>query len=160
MSGIQSLMSVGSLILFTMLILQRNSLTINHISRTLQIEAIAASTSLGQSIIERIHSVAFDEKTTIKEVETSNELSDVLGPEAGESMLAQFDDVDDYNGFSWNGATEKFGTMNAKVIVSYGTEANPDIISSTKTFFKKVEVRVTNQYLMNDTVSIKTIRGY
>ena len=160
MTQTQTLLIIGGMTLLSTLILTRGSNTINHLARTLHIEAVSASFSIGQSAIEQMNAVAFDENTKTQDVKVASGLSTTLGPETGETLLSHYDDVDDFHNYTWSGSTEKLGTFNAKITVNYGTTANPDVTTSTKTFYKKIQILITNQYLLQDTLRLQTIRGY
>jgi len=159
MTQTQTLLIIGGMMLLSTLILTRGSNTINHITRTLHIEAVSASYTIGQSAIEQMNSVSFDEKTITADIKLASDLS-TLGKDTGETLLNHFDDVDDFNDFTWSESTEKLGAFNAKIKVTYGSTANPDITTTSKTFFKKIEILITNQYLLQDTLRLQTIRGY
>jgi hypothetical protein len=159
MTQIQSLLIIGGMTLLSTLILSRGSNTINNISRTLHIEAVSAAFSIGQSAIEQINSVAFDEKTISGDIKLASELS-TIGKDTGETQLNHFDDVDDFNDYTWSESTEKLGAFNANIKVSYGSNADPDITTNSKTFYKKIEILITSLYLLQDTLRIQTIRGY
>jgi hypothetical protein len=160
MTQTQSLLIIGGMTLLSTLILTRGSNTINHLARTLHIEAVSASYSIGQSAIEQMNAVAFDEATITQDVKNASALSSALGPELGEILVTQFDDVDDFHNYTWTGSTDKLGNFNAKITVNYGSTANPDVTTMSKTFYKKIQILITNQYLLQDTLRLQTIRGY
>ncbi len=160
MTQTQSILVIGGMMMLSTLILTRGSNTLNHLSRTFHIEAVANAYEIGQSAIEQINSVAFDEKTVTTDVNKTSDLSAILGPDGVEILLNQFDDIDDFKNYTWSESTEKLGVFNAKVNVSYGTTANPEITTTSRTFYKKIEILITNQYLLQDTLRLQTIRGY
>jgi len=160
MTQIQTILVIGSIILLSTLILTRGANTVNHFARTFHIAAVSNAFEVGQSVIEQINSVDFDENILIDDVKKPSQLSSVLGPEIGEYSLSHFDDVDDFKNYTWSDSTEKFGVFNAKINVSYCSNKNPNITTTEKSFYKKVEILITNKYFLKDTVRLQTIKGY
>ncbi|MBN1793370.1 MAG: type II secretion system protein [Candidatus Omnitrophica bacterium] len=92
--------------------------------KSVKAEALNTATSLSQVLMEELCSKKFDERDT--EDDTGN-WSAVLGPDTGESARADFDDVDDFHG--WSGLVDdQFPYYTASVTVGYVDEASPDTI--------------------------------
>jgi hypothetical protein len=100
MSGIQSLLAIGAVLLFGLVSLRFNSAVIQNISLEVQNKVYLTAFSLADDVIEEIKQKAFDECTAdgkLKVVALSS-LTDpaLLGKESGENW-PDFNDIDDYN---------------------------------------------------------------
>lgn len=122
-------------------------------------EAIITGTGIAQSIFDEIQGKAFDENTTKSFVSDANSLASTPGKDSGESLRSSFDDVDDYNGYVSSDTLYKLGVFQTDVLVNYVSASNPDIISYSKTFAKRVDIKVTNDYL-TDTLKFSQIISY
>lgn len=76
-------------------------------------------------------------------------ISPTFGTETGESARSQYDDVDDYDGYSENSAAYADGTVIAsgwkrKVQVDWVTLLDPTQKSNTETGLKRIIVKVTS----------------
>lgn len=129
-------------------------------------EAYKTASDLGQSLMAEILTKKFDEvfnpdtSSTVYQGPTTypNGFSTNLRTEAGEAIprpdvapynsLTKYDDVDDYNGYSRTTETiNGLGAFRDSVIVYYvtmGSSTTPPVYSSTKTWFKKIDVWVTS----------------
>lgn len=116
---------------------------------------------LAQSIIEEIQTKAFDEKTIHNPVWNTNSLtsSGTLGKDFGESLNTQFDDVDDYKGYSTSINIDKVGTFALNVNIYYVQQMNPDVPSGTQTYSKLVRVSISNESLP-DTLRFQQVISY
>ena len=112
-------------------------------------EACITAAGLGQSMIDRILTEYFDQKSIGKTFTTPDSLTAVgsLGPDAGESSVASYNDVDDYKGYIEYDTMAVFGVFTTRVDVNYAQKFNPDVISNVRTFTKRIDVFVTNSYL-------------
>ena len=74
-------------------------------------------------------------------------LSTVLGPEASESTRADFDDVDDFDGYTALVSRQRNGQpldVRVRVTVRYVQPDAPSTVSANPTLAKEVEVTVTD----------------
>jgi hypothetical protein len=109
--------------------------------------------SLADDLIEEMKQKAFDEQTVDFRSISPGELTpsylfapEVLDP--GEnSYPSTWDDIDDYNGYSKQIALPHAEGFTVTSQVDYVQENNYDQVSSTQTFFKRIEVRVSSDYL-------------
>lgn len=81
--------------------------------------------------------------------------------------LRSFDDVDDYNGYRrrvntrlFTGTVASANAFTVSVQVYYVTPTNPDGISSSRTYLKKVIASVTHPVYLKDTLQLSTIIAY
>jgi len=146
----QQLLVIGALIILGSLVLTFNRSTQNVNANNYFNTAVIDATASGQSIIESIQTKAFDEQTVLSAVTSAGDLTGVgsLGPDAGESNPLQFDDIDDYDNYTEVDTFQQFGNFSVSVQVNYVQKYSPETISSTPTFIKKIDVTVTNSYLV------------
>lgn len=152
MSGIQSLLAICAVWLFALVSINFNSSVVHNISIEVENKVYLTAFSLADDMIEEIKQKAFD-KRNIGEggaIVLTPDLSQLTSPDSlgreGE-VWPYFDDVDDYNGYSKNVGLPYVETYNVSVDVHYVNGNDPDTNISTRTFYKKVEVTVTSQYM-------------
>jgi hypothetical protein len=148
MSGIQSLLAIGAVLLFGLVTLRFNSSVIQNISLEVENKVYLTAFSLADDMIEEIKQKAFDEKTLIFPTPDSSQLTlpNSLGSE-GESW-PYFDDIDDYNNYSRPIGLPYVDSFFVSTQVYYVLGNNPDQqTTATQTFYKKVEATVTSPYM-------------
>ena len=157
----QQLLSIGALILLSLLILNINKSTNNRLTEMYSNSATIAATGIAESMIDEIQSKAFDENTVYKAVDKTTDLTspNSLGPETGETNVHQFNDVDDYNNYTTKDTITNFGVFGVRVKVYYVVNMDPSVKSSISTFAKKVDVYVNNSSL-TDTLEISNVVAY
>jgi len=153
MSNIQSMLAIGSLFLLSLVSLNFNSALLQSNTAELENKVYLTAFSLADDVIEEIKQKSFDEKTVV--FPTVNPLtltpSGSLGPEGGE-IYPFYNDIDDYNNFTRDADAPHSEKYHISTKVYYVSETNPDIKSSTQTFYKKVDVTVSSPYLNNNVV--------
>jgi hypothetical protein len=155
-------MTIGALVLLGVFMLSANGLMVDNTRLAEQNEYCLTSLSIAQSIIDEAKSKSFDEATLTQTVTLSGGLTPpgLLGPESPEfthspdtsanglyGSSQAFDDVDDYNGYVRQASTKRVEGFTARVAVAYASPVNPDSISSSRTFCKRMTVTVTNKYM-------------
>jgi hypothetical protein len=157
----QQLLTIASIMLITLLIMNVHRATAERLTIMYSNEAIIAGTGVAQSLIDEIESKAFDQQTVSKEVSTTDSLTapNALGAETGENTRTMFNDVDDYNNFTETDSLPRTGIYNIKVKVEYVANMNPSLISNYSTFTKKIDVFVTN-FSLPDTLKFSDIVAY
>jgi hypothetical protein len=157
----QIILLIGGLLLLVILSLTFFSSYRTHSDLSINSEALTTAVTIGQSMINLVQSRAFDEKTISQAVYSVDSLTlkDSFGPEAGETTVTQFDDVNDFDNYECYDTLDVFGIFKTRVTVNYVTKMNPDVISAGRTFTKIVDVVVTNQYLA-DTLKLKHVVTY
>ena len=136
--------------------------------------------SVGTSIMEDALSLRFDEVTAAGGAITDSTkcvASSALGLDAGESASnpAAFDDFDDYNCYRTTpkldtikveGVTGKMVIFKTLCKVDYVTSTNPDVVSTTQTWHKRMRLFVYSTDLSDpysgktDTVKLSTVYSY
>jgi hypothetical protein len=100
----ESLLATGAVVTFTMGALQLNTMRLDSQVRMLESELRTTALSLAQSYVERAQGLSFDEAVVAAAPAASlqEHLTEAvgLGPDAGESVPFQFDDVDDFHAYS------------------------------------------------------------
>ncbi len=145
-----------------MLTLQMTSSMSRNTDTNIYNQALLAGSGIGQSLLEEIMGKAFDNKTldglpTVMVVDSLTPVGS-LGPETGEVTYGQFDDIDDYNNYQRTDSLAIFGKFYSKAKIQYIYNLLPDSISSVRTFAKRVDVKVWNNYLKRDNGQLDTIR--
>jgi hypothetical protein len=155
------LLTIAGILLLSNLILNVNKANTERMIATYTSESVINAAGLAQSIIDEIQTKAFDENTITTAVSKTELLTPVsdLGPEPGEAKNTDFDDIDDYNNYTTEIILDRMGDFDLKVKISYVNTSNPNILSSSSTFSKHVEVLVTNYSLM-DTLKFNHIISY
>ena len=145
----QQLLIIGALIILGSLVLTFNRSTQNVNANNYFNIALIDATASAQSLIEGIQTKAFDEETVTNSVSSVSELTanGSLGPDAGESVPTQFDDVDDYKNYTGIDTFQQFGQFTLSVQVNYVQKYSPETVSTTPTYLKKIDVTVANSYL-------------
>ena len=165
MLTLAAMMLLGTVILTVNTGLMQTTTTMNN-SRV-DIMAI----SLGNSIMEDATSLSFDESTVSGAITSTSPLTAIasLGTDGTESRNnpAGFDDFDDYNCYRTIAkvdvvpvpGTNRSFTFNTYCSVDYIDQNNPDNISGSKTFHKRIKLRVFTPG-MSDTIRLSTVYSY
>lgn len=142
--------TMAAMIIFSMILLSANSMihrnSMIQISGELEQEVI----SLGQEIIEEARSKSYDNVTVNAAappaiIPGGFTAAGSLGPDAGETTRADFDDFDDYNNWTET-ITTSHGDFSISVEVFYVDDVNYGKISTQSTF-KKIEVSIQSEFL-------------
>jgi hypothetical protein len=158
----QTLLTIGGILLLTFAILTFYESEGSTTSMTIYNEAVITATGLGQSIIEEIALRPFDENTIGKIVDSPDSLTDYynLGPDTElEKLIANMDDIDDFDGYTRKDSLSRLGNFNIKVDVNYVKYEEPDSVVFSRTFYKQAVVSVTNTYLV-DTLRLSYTASY
>jgi len=149
MSNINSFISIGSILLLSLISLRFNSTVLeNNIVET-ENKIYLTAFSLADDMIEEIKGKAFDEETVEWHSITESELTstEAFGPDAGEVSVSDFDDIDDYNGYSKAVSLPHAENYTVITTVDYVTAADQNVTSVPQTFFKRISVSVSSPYL-------------
>jgi hypothetical protein len=156
----QMLMTIGALVLLSTLFLRVNTNYLQNTTTTNNAKFEILAASLASSIIEEASDKAFDNNTVNGPVTDLSQLTlpDSLGPDDGD-QYPNFNDIDDYNGFTKTDSTLPSAIFNLSCSVCYVSNLDPDQVSSTATWTKKITVSVTSAS-MSDTVKLSTLYSY
>ena len=115
---------------------------------------------MATSIIEEATNKAFDENTVSNNINSISQLTspNKLGPESGEAYT-DYNDVDDYNGYSRIDSSMPSAVFKISCSVAYVSSTSPNVISNIATWNKKVTVTISS-ISMRDTVTMSSIFSY
>lgn len=161
MSSGQQILTIFAISLLSILILNVYRSNSTRSETTLYDEAVITGTGIAQSMTNEIDSKAFDEKTIAQAVTDTDSLTlpGSLGPDSGETLSTQFDDIDDYNNYSRIDSLSRLGAFKTDVKVYYIAKMSPTVKSNSPTFSKEVDIYVTN-FSLRDTLKFKRIISY
>lgn len=151
------LITIAALMLLSVVILRVNNNFLNTNVVLMENKFGVLAVSLATSVLEEAKGKAFDENTDSAAVTSLNELS-TIGPESGE-VDPLFNDFDDFNGLVRVDSTLPSAPFTIQCAVNYVSSSNPDGISASKTWHKKMTVVVTSDF-MQDTVRLSSIYSY
>ena len=163
MSGTSELLLLlGSLVIFSLVSLNINTMLANNSDLMVSQEYEYQAVAVGQSYIESMRALAFDESTLGGTIPTTvpNDFSNAAnfgGNGEGESV-ADFDDYDDYDEYVVSDTTVH-GVFDVYINVIYVTEDNPNVNAGIKTTHKRMDITVSNQVLEHD-VTLSYIRSF
>ncbi|MBS4033087.1 MAG: hypothetical protein KGZ85_01365 [Ignavibacterium sp.] len=158
MSSIQSFLAIGSIALFSLISLRFNSSVLQNMTLEVENKVYLTAFSLADDMIEEIKQKAFDHETVIFRSINPEELSPNAnfggGKDPGESANdpSTWNDIDDFHGYNKPVSLPHAEGYNVSVIVNYVLANNQNFVSSQPTFFKRVQVTVTSDYLSNPVV--------
>jgi len=148
--GENSFLSIGAMALLALISLRFNATLLENRSTEIENKVYLTAFSLADDQIEEIKQKAFDEKTVEWKAIPADQLSPaesfgVFDP--GESTVNDFDDIDDYNGYKKEVSLPHVENYTVSSTVDYVSASDPDEVSLTQTYFKRITVRVTSPYL-------------
>ncbi|MEX1213056.1 MAG: hypothetical protein WEA36_09440 [Balneolaceae bacterium] len=162
MSGYSDVIQViGAMIIFSMILLNANSLMLRNQQIQVESELEQEVVALAQEIIEEARTRSFDQVTwqataPPAEIPEGFSPSAQLGPDSGESDRTQFNDFDDYDGWSQQAETAQ-GVYDMDVEVEYVDNVNYQTTASSSTF-KKMTVHITHPLLRDGSGSPRLYR--
>jgi MSHA pilin protein MshD len=157
----QMMITIAAMMLLSTILLRINATFLSTSTTLYETKYDVLAVSLGTSIIENATSKAFDEATVINPVSSVTELSSILRAETGE-VYPNFDDVDDFNNYymtTANDTTFLSAVFNVVCKVNYVNANNPQQISSSRTWHKRIDVQVTSPS-MQDTIRLSSVVSY
>jgi hypothetical protein len=148
--GNNQFLAIGAMALVALVSLRFNTTVLENRTTEIENKVYLTAFSLADDLIEEIKQKAFDEQTVEWRAISSEELSTsecfgVFDP--GETQVSDFDDIDDYHGYQKAVSLPHVENYSVMSTVDYVTASNPDVTSSTQTYFKRITVRVTSPYL-------------
>jgi hypothetical protein len=148
MSSTHSFLSLGALLLFSLISLRFNSAVLENSKIETENKVYLTAFSLADDLIEEIKKKAFDVATvdfptTDRTILTP---SYSLGPAYNE-RYPYFNDIDDFNNYSRTISAPHAENYNVRSSVYYVSESNQDYKVLNQTFCKRVDVTVTSPYM-------------
>jgi len=156
----ESLITIAAMLLLALTVLRVNSNILGTDTVLMDTKFGVLAVSLATSIIEEANKKSFDQADTADAVNDVNLLTAPasLGPSAGE-VYPNFDDFDDFNGFKDTVTNLPSAVFNVSCQVCYINPTNPDVVSGSRTWHKKITVFVTSPS-MTDTFKLASIYSY
>jgi MSHA pilin protein MshD len=160
----QMMITMGALMLLALVVLRVNNGFFNTTSVLLDSKLGVLATSVATSVIEEATGKAFDHKTDSTSVNSLSNLTSSLGPESGETH-SNFNDVDDYDGYSAIDTTMPAAEFSVDCVVDYVKDTNLDGKTSSRTWHKKITVFVSSPSMLGeddvpDTISMSAVYSY
>ncbi|NWF51017.1 MAG: hypothetical protein HXY49_10810 [Ignavibacteriaceae bacterium] len=145
--SIQTLLSMGALIILSLASLRFNSVFLETSTTEVENKVYMTAFSLADDLIEEIKQKAFDANTINFPTNNPAGLTPAgsLGPGWWE-IYPNYNDIDDYNYFKKTVSAPHAENYTVYSRVYYVTATNPNQISTTQTFYKKVVVTVSSKY--------------
>jgi len=144
---------IGGLLILSMFTLSINNSIRENQTTLYSSESILNALAIAQKFIEEAEALRFDENKSAT-IPSSFTNPSRLGPDGNESY-PHFDDIDDFNGFTVTDTLSGNVPYTIQVRVFYATLSKPDKVSTSRTYFKRMEVTISSPF-MND-VSDKKI---
>lgn len=147
--GFNQFLSIGAMALLALVSLRFNTTLLENRTTEVENKVYLTAFSLADDLIEEIKQKAFDEETVEWRAIPVDQLTSVenFGPDAGELTVNDFDDIDDYQGYQKSISLPHVENYSVMSTVDYVSATDPDEISSSQTYFKRITVRVTSPYL-------------
>ena len=143
------LLTLGAIVLFSMITFRINQATVRNSESIYDRQAEFYALSVAQRFIEEAKTKAFDEFTIAGNPGSvpGGFTGTPTGSGGGENY-PDFDDVDDFNGYSATIDT-KMGQMSVSVEVDYVEDSDLETAVNPRTFYKKMRVTVQSDYLLS-----------
>jgi len=157
----QMMITIAAMMLLSTILLRINATFLSTSTALYETKYDVLAVSLGTSIIENATSKAFDEATVVNPVSSVTDLSLILRAETGE-VYPNFDDIDDFNNYTMttaNDTTFLSAVFDVGCQVNYVNQNNPQQISSSRTWHKRIDVTVTSPS-MQDTIRLSSVVSY
>ncbi len=148
MNSGQSMLVLGATILFALISLRFNTAILQDTTLQIQNKVNLTAFSLADDLIEEIKEKAFDQKTVDFQAIAVDQLTAAyaLGHGGSESW-PNFNDIDDYNGYSKSVDLPHAEGYTVTSTVNY-VDSDGSVLS-TQSFYKKVTITVASKYLNN-----------
>lgn len=150
MNSVQSMLSIGALVLLSLSSFRFNNSVLENSTAQIENKVSLTAFSLADDMIETIKQRSFDEATIEFPTGLANLTSpDHLQAETGETY-STFDDIDDYNNYSKTVSAPHAENYHIWCKVNYVDGNNPNNEIGTKSYYKKVTVYVSSPYMKDD----------
>lgn len=156
----QMLLTTLAIVLLGTTVITINRASLQHGTILQQTQIGVYAISLATSIIEEASGKAFDQNTdnNVQALPSGMTSAGSLGAESGETTnppsTVLFNDFDDYNNLTKVDTVSGVDMFTTKVKVYYVSDANPNLMVTSPTFFKRMDVIVLPSGL-SDTSRLK-----
>jgi len=157
----QMILSIGALLLLSLTVLRVNNTILQTDSVMMDSKFGILATSIATSLIEKASKKSFDANTFEDAVSNLSGLTPAngLGPGAGETTPENFNDFDDFDGYTEQITNLPSAVFDVSCEVCYVNPTNPDGKLSTQSWHKKMNVKVSSPS-SKDTINLSTIYSY
>ena len=149
MKGVTLIEIIISIIVFAIIIIPLMNVFATVSRDTASGIFINRASTLANSYVELVLTRSFDEETASPFTDPVN-----LGPDSGESAVTDYDDVDDFKGYTFTDSD--YPNLSGAIDVYYVTDpdasGNWDSVSLSSTDYKRIDVTVTHPNLGTVTV--------
>lgn len=147
-NSVQSMLSLGALMIFALISLRFDSAVLQNVEVEVENKVYLTAFSLADDLLEEIKQKAFDNNTVVFKSITPSALTPAasLGKESGE-VWPNFNDIDDYNNYSKPVSLPHAEKYKVTSLINYVQANNQDLVCTTQTYFKRVEIYVDSPYL-------------
>ena len=146
----QSFLSIGALLLFSLVSLNFNSSVLSNTTVEVENKVYLTAFSLADDLIEEVKQKAFDAATLTFPTTDPSILTGAYSLGHGWwETYPDYNDIDDFNGFVQSVSAPHAENYQITCVVQYVDGDNPDQAVWTQTFYKKVTVTVSSPYLRN-----------
>ena len=160
------ILTIGAFILLMLVMVSVNSKTLSTEDVMYDSNFGITATSIASSIIEDASKLKFDDISDTMALDPNKDANlltspGALGPESSEDKNdpKTWNDFDDYNGYTGIDSTMPSAVFDFKCEVHYVDSDAPDVNVSTKTFDKKISVKVWSKS-MRDTMYQSSVFSY
>ena len=174
----QTMITIGMFVLLVMSVISANRMLLENTEVTYATEALTAAASVGQDLLQEAMGKNFDANSDDSGTQdtTAFTLPGGLGPTYWEGVavgtlpdssytgnfksIANYNDLDDYKGYRRLVKANNISGFIAATTVYYVTEDNPDVPSSSRTFYKVIEVSVTHPLYLKEPMTVTGLLSY
>jgi len=151
MSSVHSFLSLGALLLISLISLRFNSAVLENSTIETENKVYLTAFSLANDLIEEIKMKAFDAATVkFPTTDPSVLTSPYSLGHADYEVYPNFNDIDDFNDYSRTIDAPHAENYSVRCNVYYVSEYNPDYKVMIQTFYKRVDVTVISPYMKNN----------
>lgn len=145
MSGIQSTLALGALMILGLISLRFNSSVLDNMTVEIENKVYLTGFSLADNLIEEIKQKAFDENTIDFQAIPLYKLTAPGSLKMEGEVYPYFDDIDDYNNYEVDVSLPHAEGYKVTCTVNYCTSSGQTI--NTQSYYKLIVVTVESKYL-------------
>lgn len=152
----QSLYAIGAMLILSLIVLRMNNTILTTDEIVLDSKLGVLGTSIGTSIIEEASKLPFDENTKSDPVLNVSSLTTF--PFVRE-VSTVYDDFDDYHNHTQTDTIYSI-PFNSRCTVNYINAGDLNGTTTSKTWHKKLTIRITTPFSPGDTLTLSTVYSY
>ena len=172
----QTMLTAAFFVLVTISVMSANRMILDNMTDVCQQEAIEQGSAFAKALVSEILTKRFDSKSHYQFYQGvgSFDLPSAMGPGTAipvpdvvpykslDSTLFpyQYNDVDDYNGYERSADSQEILGFRLKVSVYYVNKATPDIKANTQTYYKRIDVTVTQPQFIKNGIKFSALACY